>query len=179
MLDDTLKPAWWGESLPLLSSSEMHLTLLRRQKANTAGKTRVGSCGKKGADGAWVHVRFHQHVPHQRAASPSPWHSKHGACGSATVGRAAARYAQPVGCVGLMTALETIAGPSLQWYKIVRNKQYQNWRSFSLHLWLNQFWESMDIKVALTFRAASVCAAPGSDAGDKLAAILPLPSPEF
>ena len=33
---------------------------------------------------------------------------------SATVGRAAARCAQPMGCVGLTTVLETIAGPSLQ-----------------------------------------------------------------
>lgn len=42
---DTLKPAWWGASL--LSSSEMHLTLLRSQKASAAGETSIGSCMKK------------------------------------------------------------------------------------------------------------------------------------
>lgn len=58
----------------------------------------------------------------------------HGACGSATAGPAAAWWAQPLGCGGSTTVLETTAGPSLYWYKTARNKQYQNWRSFSVHL---------------------------------------------
>lgn len=44
----TIKLARWGVSVPLLS--EMHLTLLSSQ--NAAGETNIGSCGKKGANGA-------------------------------------------------------------------------------------------------------------------------------
>lgn len=157
----------------------MHLTLRRSQKANTAGKTSIANCGKKGANGAWVHIHFQQHVTHQRAASASLWHSKHGAGGSAAVEHAVAPCTQPLGSVWLTTVLETIAGPLLQWHRIARNEQYQNWTIFIFHLWLNLFWESVDVKVALTLPVASAPAAPGSEAGDKPAATSPLLTPEF
>lgn len=112
----------------------MHLTLLRSQKAKAAGKTSAGSYGKKGANGAWVHVHFHQHVPGQGDASRSPQHSPQGLrqCNSGTC-------CSPVGtapglCGGSTTVLETTAGPSLYWYNTARNKEYQNWRSFNVHL---------------------------------------------
>lgn len=153
----------------------MHLTLLRSQKANAAGKTSVG--------GGWRKVLMELEcmsiftsMSHNREL-PLPVHgtAKDRAYGSAAVGHAKVW----LGCLGLTTVLETITGPSLQWYKIARNKQHQNWRSFTLHLHLNQFSESTDIKVALTWHMSSVWAAQAATQGMSWQQLLPLPSCEF